>query len=291
MTAWLARRWVDLILGTLHWPAARRTRLAHALGDLLWGVVFARRRIALANLGACFPEWTEAQQRSVGRALFRNMARAILDHAVLWRGSRDDIVAMVRVEGIERLAPPPGRALILLAPHFVGLDAGGIRIGIERQVVSIYARQSNPVWDQWLTSGRERFNAPLLIARGGADLRPAIRAMRDGLPFYYLPDMDHGPTHSIFAPFFGVAAATIPMVSRLARLTDAQVVLAVTEMTAAGYVLHLEAPWADFPGASIEDDTVRMNREIECWARRLPDQYLWTHRRFKTRPAGQPKIY
>jgi KDO2-lipid IV(A) lauroyltransferase len=291
VTRWLARRWIGLINGTLAWPVSRRARLARWLGDLLWFVVPRRRRIALANLQACFPEWSVPQRARTGRALFRNMARALLDHAVLWLGSRDEVVRLVRIEGIEHLVPAPGRALILLAPHFAGLDAGGIRVGTEARVVSIYARQSNPVWEQWATTGRGRFNAPVLIARGGSDMRPALRAMKDGLPFYYLPDMDHGATHSIFAPFFGVPAATIPMVSRLARLTDAQVVLAVTEMTGDGYVLHLEAPWEDFPGPSIEADTARMNREIERWARRLPDQYLWTHRRFKTRPPGAPPIY
>jgi KDO2-lipid IV(A) lauroyltransferase len=115
--------------------------------------------------------------------------------------------------------------------------------------------------------------------------------MKDGLPLYYLPDTDLGETNSLFVPFFGVPAATIPMVSRLARLIDAKVVMAVTEMTADGYLLHLEAPWRDFPGASIEADTERMNREIERWVLRLPDQYLWTHKRFKTRPPGAPSIY
>ena len=123
------------------------------------------------------------------------------------------------------------------------------------------------------------------------DLRPVIRALRDGLPFYYLPDMDHGPVNSVFVPFFGVPAATVPMVSRLAKLTGAKVVMAVTEMTAEGYVLHLEEPWDDFPTDSVEADTERMNRAIERWVLKMPDQYLWTHRRFKTRPPGAPSVY
>jgi len=291
MTNWLARCWVALILATAGWPGARRARLARVFGDLLWFAVARRRRIALANLRACFPQWTERARRRTGRALFRNFARSALDHGVLWRGSDAQVMALVRVEGLERLARARGRALILLAPHFVGLDAGGIRLSAEQQVVTIYARQSNAVWDHWLKVGRERFNAPLLIARGSTELRHALRAMRGGIPFYYLPDMDLGAEHSIFVPFFGVPAATIPMVSRLARIAGAQVVLAVTEQTQDGYVVHLEEPWADFPGASVEEDTTRMNRAIERWVARLPDQYLWTHRRFKTRPPGAPSIY
>jgi KDO2-lipid IV(A) lauroyltransferase len=118
-----------------------------------------------------------------------------------------------------------------------------------------------------------------------------IRALREGLPFYYAPDVDVGPPHSIFVPFLGVPAATLPMVARLARLTGARVMMAVTEMTADGYVLHLEPPLRDFPGTSVEDDTARVNREIERWVLRMPEQYLWSHRRFKTRPPGAAPLY
>ena len=147
------------------------------------------------------------------------------------------------------------------------------------------------MWDAWLFKARQRFNDPVLVARQGADMRAVMRNVRNGLPLYYLPDMDLGAANSIFVPFFGVPAATIPMVARIARIIGAQVMMAVTEMTDDGYVLHLEPPWSDFPGESIEADTARMNREIERWVLRMPDQYLWTHRRFKTRPAGLPSFY
>jgi KDO2-lipid IV(A) lauroyltransferase len=156
--------------------------------------------------------------------------------------------------------------------------------------VSIYARQSNAAWDDWLLAIRSRFNEPLLLARG-ADLRQAVRAMKQGRPFYYLPDMDNGPDNSIFVPFFGVPAATLPMVSRLARLAGAKVVMTVTEMTDDGYVLHVEPPWPDFPSDSVEADTRRMNSTLERWVLRMPNQYLWTHKRFKTRPPGAPSVY
>ena len=149
----------------------------------------------------------------------------------------------------------------------------------------------NSVWDAWTLKGRRRFSDPVLIPRQGIDMRGVIRVLRDGLPLYYLPDMDLGATNSIFVPFFGVDAATIPMVSRLVRMTGATVVMTVTEMTDEGYVAHIEPPWSDFPGASVEEDTLRMNREIERWVLKMPDQYLWTHKRFKTRPPGSPPIY
>ena len=233
----------------------------------------------------------ETERRRVARQCFRNIARSALDHSVLWRAGREQVERYIRVEGAGHLTAARGHPLILIAPHFVGLDAGGIRFNTLARGISIYSKQKNPVWDAWLLKGRQRFNDPVLVARQGADMRGVIRTVRDGLPLYYLPDMDLGATNSVFVPFFGVPAATIPMVSRLARMTGAKVVMAVTEMTDDGYVLHFEAAWTDFPGASIEEDTARMNRELERWVLRMPEQYLWTHKRFKTRPAGERALY
>jgi KDO2-lipid IV(A) lauroyltransferase len=292
VTEALARLWIALIKASADWSVATRARLAAVVGDCLWFLVWPRRRVTLKNLRACFPQLTERERRAMGRRLFRNIARGALDHSVLWCGSREDVERFVRLEGAQHLADPANRPLILLAPHFVGLDAGGLRINTLVRGVSIYARQSNAVWDAQLLAGRRRFNDPVLIPRrGAAELKSVMRAMKEGLPLYYLPDMDLGATNSIFVPFFGVTAATIPMVSRLARLIGAKVMMAVTEMTPDGYVLHLEAPWDGHPGAGVEQDTERLNREIERWARRLPDQYLWTHKRFKTRPPGAPPLY
>ena len=288
---WAAGLGIAVINGTTHWPAWARRGLARLLGDLGWLAVASRRRVTLANLKACFPDLGEAARRQLGRGVFRNLVRATIDHSVLWKGSRRDVERLVRIEGLERLQDPGHRPVIMLAPHFVGLDAGAVRLSMEIRAVSIYARQSNPVWDRWLAHGRSRFMPQLLIARRGWDLRAVVRAMRDGLPFYYLPDIDGGASNSIFAPFMGVPTATLPMVSRLARMIGARVVMTVTEQTPDGYVLHVEPPWDNFPGPSVEQDTERMNREIERWVRRLPDQYLWTHRRFKTRPPGAPPIY
>ena len=291
MNAAIARFWVALIHRAARWPVHTRLRLAAVVGTLAWLVVVRRRRIADANLRACFPQMSARERRALIRRLFCRMARGALDYGLLWNSSREDVQKFVRVEGLEHLLREENRPLIMLAPHFVGLDAGGSRIATEIKAVTIYARQSNPVWDQWLQFGRARFNEPVLIARRGADLRGVLRSMRAGLPFYYLPDMDNGDGNSIFVPFFGVPAATLPMVSRLARSIDAKVVMTVTEQTPEGYVLHVEAPWAEFPGVSVEQDTVRMNREIERWVLRMPDQYLWTHRRFKSRPVGAPSLY
>ncbi len=292
MNAFLARLWIALINSTAGWQQSSRTRLGNFFGDLLWWVVVPRRRVTLANLAACFPQWSEEQRVAVARQCFRNIARGALDHSVLWRGSREQLEAYVKLEGREFVDAPDNRPLIMIAPHFAGLDAGGIRFNTIVRGVSIYQKQSNATWDEFLLKGRQRFNDPVLVAKSDKnDLRPVIRALREGLPFYYLPDMDHGLANSVFVPFFGVPAATVPMVSRLAKLTGAKVVMAVTEMTDEGYTLHFEAPWENFPTDSVEADTERMNQEIERWVLRMPAQYLWTHRRFKTRPPGVASVY
>jgi KDO2-lipid IV(A) lauroyltransferase len=286
-----ARLLVALIERTADWSQSARSGLGFALGAVLWWLVWPRRRVALANLRLCFPDWSDAERRRVARSCFRNLARAFVDHGVLATAPREDVERYVEVRGGEILREAMRRPLILVAPHFVGLDAGGVRMSLYARCVSIYARSRNPEWDRWLLAIRTRFNDPVLIQREGFDLRAAVRALKDGLPFYYLPDQDPGARNGVFVPFFGVAAATLPMVPRLAKMASARVAMCVTEMTATGYVLHIEPPWADYPSGDVQADTARMNAEIERWVRRLPDQYLWTHKRFKTRPPEEPSRY
>ena len=220
--------------------------------------------------------------------------RAALDHGVLWAGSRDEVAAMVRFEGVENITETVARGehLIVISPHFVGLDAAGIGLNLHVRGCSLYQKQSNAAWDAAALAGRKRFADPVLIAKSGkGDLMAVIRAMHQGLPFYYLPDLDHGRKNSIFVPFFDTPAATVPMASRLAKVTRARVCFCVTQMTPEGYVVHISKLWDGFPTEDFEADTRRITAELESWIRKFPDQYLWTHRRFKTRPEGEPSVY
>jgi KDO2-lipid IV(A) lauroyltransferase len=287
-----AARWtIAFMERTARWTPAARARLGRWIGNLLWALAAPRRRITLVNLRLCFPELSAAERAALGRRTFHNIARALVDHGVLATAPREAFDRFVRVEGAQHLTDLANRPLVLIAPHFVGLDAGGLAVNTLARGVSIYARSRNPEWDRWLLDIRNRFNAPLLIQREGFDLRAAVRALKDGLPFYYLPDQDPGSRNGVFVPFFGIPAATLPMVPRLAKMAGARVAVCVTEMTADGYVFHIEPPLEDYPSGDVEADTARMNAEIERWVRRLPDQYLWTHKRFKTRPEGQPGVY
>lgn len=264
--------------------------LGGGIGRLLYPLAGERRRVALTNLRLCFPELSEAERERIARRHFVAFARAFLDRTLLWWAPRARLERLLTLRGGEHLKSADGRPTLLLAPHFVGLDAGGTMMTLATPLVSVYSNQKNPVFNAVLLAGRLRFNAPVLLSRQDG-MRRALKALKDGYPFYYLPDMDFGARDSIFAPFFGVPAATITGVSRLARVAGARVVPVITRMTPRGYEVELLPPWPDYPGASVEADTRRMNAFIEAQVRTMPEQYFWLHKRFKTRPPGEAKIY
>jgi Kdo2-lipid IVA lauroyltransferase/acyltransferase len=264
--------------------------LGNLLGTVLYGLAAPRRRIARTNLRLCFPHLTEEERNAISRQHFRYFARSFFDRFVLWYQPADRIRELVQVRGIEHLEAHAGKPVILLAPHFIGLDAGGTRLSLDRQMITMFANQKNQVFNKAMREGRSRFNDAVLLSRQEG-LRTAIRMMRNGVPFYFLPDMDLGPRDSVFVPFFGVPAATVTSVARLAQMTDATVIPCVTEMTEDGYVCRLYPPWESYPCADIVAATARMNQFIEARALEMPAQYLWTHKRFKTRPVGAPNVY
>jgi KDO2-lipid IV(A) lauroyltransferase len=268
-----------------------RTSIAAVLADIFWFLARSRLRVTRTNLRLCFPQMSEKERARIGRHSFRSIARAALDHSILWQADRATIERYIRVEGVHHLTDSANRPLIVVMPHLLGIDAGGVGMSLHARLSVVYSRQKNAVWEEWMRKARQRFNEPILFQRQGIDMRAVIRSLKDGIPLGYLPDVDLGPSNSIFVPFFGITSATIPMVSRLARLAGAKVITAATEMTPDGYLVHIEAPWQDFPGASIEEDTARMNREIERWVQRFPEQYLWSHKRFKTQPPGAASVY
>jgi KDO2-lipid IV(A) lauroyltransferase len=266
--------------------------LGHGLGFLLYLLGRERREVALTNLRLCFPQWSETERRRVGRAHFQAFGRSFLEHGILWWSSKERVQRLVRIEGIEHWRAIADRPVIWLAPHFIGLDMGGIRISSEYRGISVYSRQKDPAFDEILYHGRTRFVMPELYSRQEG-VRSVIKALRRGLPFYYLPDMDFGSRESIFVPFFGVPAATVTGLSRIARLSGAVVVPTVTRQLpgAAGYVLTFYPAWRDFPTDDVERDTRRMNAFIEERVLEMPEQYYWLHKRFKTRPPGEAKYY
>jgi KDO2-lipid IV(A) lauroyltransferase len=266
--------------------------LGNLSGSIAWWLAAPRRRVALTNLRLCFPDWTEAQRRQVARDHFRLFMRSFFERFVFWYGSPERIRSLGRIEGIEHFEAHHGRPMILLAPHFVGIDAGGTRLQVETPVASMYAAQKSRVLTEAMTQGRSRFHtgqSTMILRTEG--MRAALRPIREGVPFYFLPDMDLGSRDAVFVPFFGVPAATVTSVSRLARITRAAVVPCVTRLTHDGYVVTMYPAWEGFPSGDLEADTRRMNAFIEERVREMPAQYLWTHKRFKTRPPGEAGFY
>ena len=278
-------------LWLLHWlPLPVLRALGWGLGRLLFVLARARREITLTNLRLCFPEMPQAEREKLARAHFVAFSRAVLDRTLGWWASRERLERIIRVTGVERLKDPDGRPVIMLCPHFVGLDAGATRLSMFVTACSVYSNQKNPVFNKLLYDGRKRFSDTVLLSRQEG-MRRILKALKDGYQFYYLPDMDFGRKESIFVPFFGVQAATIPALSRLVRLTGARVVPCIARQVPDGYEVEVMPPWEDFPGESVEADTAFVNRFIEGQVLRMPEQYFWLHKRFKTRPPGEQRLY
>ena len=268
-------------------------RWINALGAGLGGLLyqFGRGRVTRINLAMCFPQMPEAERESLGRKHFRMLGRSALELSKMVWGSEEDLLEMIRVEGMEILEAYKGKRVIAMGPHFVGLNIGGIRVAHAwPDSASIYSRQKNPVVDKLLLRARLRFGTPVLVSRQEG-LRAVVRTIRDGHAFYLLPDMDFGPRDAIFVPFFGVPTATITALPRLAKIADAVVIPVVTRQVGNGYVVRIYPPWENYPTGDLEADVRRMNAFIEERVLEMPEQYFWAHKRFKTRPPGEPNPY
>ncbi len=261
------------------------------MGSILYFLARERRHIGATNLRLCFPEMDTLAREALLKRHFRAFGRAALFEAVCWWGSREEIARLVKIEGMEHIQAHLGEPLILFSTHFVGVSAGGIRLTCEfAPMVDIYSPIKNALLNRLAHRARQRFGQSELYSRSEG-IRPVLKAVKRGLPFYYLPDMDYGRKDAIFLPLFGVQAATITGLSRMARATSATVMPTISRQQGNGYVIRLYPAWENFPTDDIEADTRRMNAFIEERIREMPEQYFWLHKRFKTRPQGEASLY
>jgi Kdo2-lipid IVA lauroyltransferase/acyltransferase len=263
--------------------------LGRGVGRLIYRFGADRRGVAHINLKLCFPALDETQRTRTARRNFRVWGRAFLEQPLLWWGSAERIERYVRIEGIEHWLALKGRPVIWFAPHFAGLDMGGVRLSIDHKAASVYRRQRNPVIDKLMLAGRSRFGPVLFHRHEG--IRAIVKSLREGVPLYYLPDQDLGARDAIFVPFFGMPAATVTALARLARVADAKIVPLVTRQAKRGYIAQFYPAWENFPSGDLKADTRRMNEFVEARCLEMPEQYFWAHRRFKTRPPGAAEIY
>ncbi len=275
----------------LRWlPFGVVTGLGMVTGWLMWLPPTRRKRLGRRNLAACFPVMAPAERERLLRRHFIAIAQMFLEYGYGWFGPREQIERLVRIEGLEHLQRLEGRPVILSMPHFTGLDLAGLRLSLAVPVVSVYSGHKDPALDAFMKAKRLRFGTGIVFRRQSG-IRPALRALQQGLRLYYLPDQDHGPRDSVFVDFFGVRAATITGLSRIAALAGATVLPCYPRRERDGYTLVIEPPLAGFPSTDLEADARRMNAVIEQQVLKVPHQYFWLHRRFKSRPPGEPPFY
>jgi Kdo2-lipid IVA lauroyltransferase/acyltransferase len=294
----LARIGARLLLGLvwlLHMlPLPLLAAVGSGLGRVLHALAGSRRRIALRNLALCMPERPEAERRAIVRQHFRWLGRSLLERGVLWYASPQRLRRLIQVEGDIGFGDSTDRPVMWLVPHFIGMDVAGMASQLyqKRKVATIYQSQSNPVFDRAIRRGRLRFGQGDVFSRHDSAL-PLVRAIKRGFIFFNLPDMDFGLRDAAFVPFFGVPASTLLAPSRMARSLGMVVQPVVTEILPGGqgYRVRFGEPWTDWPTDDPLADARTMNAWIESEIRRDPSQYLWVHKRFKTRPPGETGLY
>ncbi len=291
----LGARALLALIWLLHWlPLGLQAALGRGLGRVMHALARSRRAVALRNVQLCLPELDETARRALVKEHFQWLARSLLERAVLWHASPERLRRLIHVEGDIQLAERSERAVMWLVPHFLAVDVAGAATQLfqKHRGFDVYAPQSNAVLDRALLRGRARFGtADFYTRQDGA--RPIVRAIRQGHAFFNPCDMDFGLRDAAFVPFFGHSAATLLAPSRLARSMNmiVQPVVAQILPGGQGWRVDFMEPWTDWPSDDPVADAARMNRFIETQIHRCPAQYLWVHRRFKTRPPGEPSLY
>ena len=262
------------------------------LGRLLYHAARHRRHVAEVNIRLCFPELSETAQQQMLAQHFVSLGKGLVETAMSWWTPEHKLVPLTQIEGLENLeqALTGGHGVILLSAHFTSLEIGGRLLVAKTPFHVMYRPHKNALFEAIMKHSREqRFEKAIRRE----DVRGMLKSLKEGKPVWYAPDQNYGAQHSIFVPFFGIPASTITATSRLAKISGAPVVPFFTERLDEnrGYRLRILPALADLPTDDIELDTTRLNEMLESEIRRIPAQYLWVHRRFKTRPPGSPGVY
>ncbi len=265
--------------------------IGSGVGDLFYKFNKKRRHIATVNIKLCFPELPEQQRYEMLRAHYRSYGQNFIDMGVIWWLPFRRLQKMTYIRGINHYMNLVNRGenIILLTPHATGIDYAGIYTSKISPGVSMMKALKNPVLDWFVSKGRSRFGGKMILRDMG--LKPMVRAIKRKIVCYYIPDEDFGPELSVFAPFFDVPSATLPVLGRMAKMTNAKVVPVMTKYIPAGYEINFLKPLENFPTGDEKEDAVKMNQALEELVRLAPEQYMWTLKWFKTRPDGQPSPY
>jgi len=294
------------LLSPLHWPAwiglgaiglvallpyRWLLRIGRAFGALAARVFGERRRVAARNLALCFPELDAGARATLLEENLRDSGLMLVEFALAWMGSRRSIQRIpVTFEGLHHLEQTrsAGRGVLLVGAHFSHLELCARLVSQRIAIAGMYREHSDAAFEWAIKRARLRY-ADAMFAKH--ELRQTVRYLKAGGTVWYAPDQDMRGKDVVFAPFFGVPAATITATHHLARMSGAKVIPFFHRRTEDGYAIRLEAPLADFPGEDVVADTARVNAAIERMVREAPAQYLWLHKRFKTRPPGASPLY
>ena len=260
-------------------------------GWLFYQVSARRRHVVLTNLRLCFPQLSEVERTDLAKSHFILLGQSLWDRAWLWHAPEFELEKRIQFTGdfsvFEDKSP-----LIVLAPHFVGLDAGGVAMTVLKRIpmACVYVPLRNAYVEDWVMKGRNRSGHVLSVQRNDG-AQPLLKILRQGMRLHYSPDMDFGIQGAEWVDFFGISAATSNTLPRISKLAGARVCTLVTRLTQQGYEVELGQLWSSFPSADLQADARLMNHDIEQQVMRSVDQYYWVHKRFKTRPAGEPPVY
>lgn len=270
-------------------PPALGRAVGLAIGKLLWWCLRSRRRVARRNLALCFPNLSEAERERLLRLSFRSLGLGAYEFVRAWWGPA--IRERYQVEGLEHIAAvrAQGRGVLLLSGHFMTLELCGRMLCEHIPLAGMYRMHKQPALEYAVKHGRLGY-ADAMFAR--EELRAAVKYVKRGGILWYAPDQDMRGKDAVFAPFFGISASTITATHQLARLTGAAVIPFYHRRQPDGsYALRIGAALDGFPSQDPVQDTTRVNAMIEDMVRMAPDEYLWIHKRFKTRPPGDATIY
>ena len=276
-------------------PLSGRRFVGRALGRALYYLGRTRRRVAATNLRLCFPEWGEARRARLVKKSFALYGAGVLEGMATWWGG-DRALGRVEYTGLAHLrrAMAGGRGVILLGCHFNTLEVGGRLLGraVAGGIDAMHRRHENPVFNHVMERGRRASTHGALFDRADkGDILRMLRGLKKGRAVWYAPDQDYGRGLSVFVPFMGVPAATITTTSRWAKMTGAAVVPFFIDRIDGGFRVRVSPPLEGFPTGDTEADATRINRVIEREVMRAPENYIWAHRRFRSRPPGQPSVY
>lgn len=261
-------------------------------GYLLYTFATSRQKTTQTNVKLCFPEMSAAESAAFTKATIIENGVGLVETCIAWFNHQRINRDMIEVTGLDIFDATiaQGRGVILVGAHYTTLDLGGVLMASVHKVGVMYRRNKNPLMDLFMRTSRSKFCEKVLPRE---DMRSVIRFIKKGGVMWYAPDQDYGRDNSVFAPFFGVEAATVTAIPRLVKLTGAAVLILGHHRRSdkKGYIVSISRPNGVYPTGDDRDDAALINHELEQQIRKYPTQYMWLHRRFKTRPVGEPRLY